>query len=51
MDGYPKAMHIVGLTHRLESISHPFGIAVFAAWTDLAATSDGIPSGLGPLNS
>src|SRR5579863_1489456 len=36
--------------HPTKAFSESFGVAVFAAWADFGATTDGIPRGVRPLN-
>ena len=45
-----EAIDVVGLAHRLEPAGHALGIAVLAAGANLAAASDRIPRGFGPLD-
>ena len=50
VQGELEAVGIVGAAHRLEAAREAFGVAVFAAGTDLRAAGDGVPSGLSPFN-
>ena len=46
-----ESVPVVGLTHGLEALRHPRGVAVFAARADLCAASHGVPGRFRPLDA
>lgn len=45
-----ESVSIIILAHGFQAFGHAFGVAEFAAGTDLGATRERVPSRLGPFN-